>query len=218
MGLLYDGSGDAPGIGPPPAQSVDLGVGVLHRIIGLLAGGPYGLRSVHLTHPPLTSEERYREFFGTDVRFERPAAVLRVPADLAARPRTGGDETVRAIAIDYLETHFDRPGRTVTDRVRTALARSLGTGPSRIGGVARLLRMHPRTLQRHLASEGTTFETVLDEVRRDAAHRLITRTDLPFTQVTAMVGLTEQSALTRASRRWFGGPPRAVRRDGAAGA
>lgn len=210
MGLLYDGRGE--GAGPPPTQSVDLGIGVFHRIITLLAGGPYGLRSVHLPHPPLAPEERYRAFFGVDVRFERAAAVLRVPADLANRPRAGGDETVRAIAVDYLETHFEGPGRTVTDRVRAALTRSLGAGPTRIGSVARLLRMHPRTLQRHLALEGTTFETVLDEVRRDTAHRLITRTDLPFTQVTAMVGLAEQSALTRASRRWFGESPRALRR------
>lgn len=211
-GLLYDGGGDDAGLGPAPPQSVDLGIGVFHRIIGLLAGGPYGLRSVHLPHPPLCPEQRYRDFFGADVRFDRPAAVLRVPADLASRPRSGGDETVRAIAVDYLETHFDRPGRTVTDRVRTALTRSLGTSPARIGPTARLLRMHPRTLQRHLAAEGTTFETVLDEVRRDAAHRLITRTDLPFTQVTAMIGLAEQSALTRASRRWFGESPRDLRR------
>ncbi|MBW0101118.1 AraC family transcriptional regulator [Pseudonocardia sp. KRD291] len=208
MGLLY-GSTEPD---PPPPQAVDLGLGVFHRIVLVLGGGPYGLRSAHLPHPPLAPVSRYREFFGTDVRFERDAAVLRVPSELASRPMHGGDETVRAIAIDYLENHFDRPGRTVTDRVRTALVRSLGTSPARIPSVARLLRMHPRTLQRHLAAEGTTFETVLDEVRREAAHRLITRSDLPFSQVTAMIGLAEQSALTRASRRWFGDTPRAVRR------
>ena len=214
IGLLY-GSTEAE---PAPPQAVDLGLGVFHRVIAGLAGPDYGLRSAHLPHPPLVAAGRYREFFGAEVRFDRAAAVLRVPAALAARPLHGGDETVRTLAIDYLESHFDRPGRSVTDRVRGTLARSLGTSPARIGAVARLLRMHPRTLQRHLAAEGTTFEQVLDEVRRDAALRLITRTDLPFSQVTAMVGLGEQSALTRASRRWFGDSPRAVRRGAVGGA
>lgn len=208
MGLLY-GSTEAE---PAPPQAVDLGLGVFHRVILVLGGGPYGLRSAHLPHPPLAPADRYTAFFGADVRFGRDAAVLRVPADLAARPLHGVDETVRAIALEYLDNHFDRPGRTVTDRVRTALGRSLGTSPARISAVGRLLRMHPRTLQRHLAAEGTTFESVLDEVRRDTAHRLITRTDLPFSQVAAMVGLAEQSALTRTCRRWFGATPRAVRR------
>lgn len=198
---------------PLPPHVADLGTGVLHRIVGLLAGGAYGLRSVHLPHPALAPEQRYRDFFGAEVRFERPAALLRVPADLLRRP-LDGDQTVRAIAIEYLETHFDRPGRRVTDRVRTAVDRSLGTGPVRVGSVARLLRVHPRTLQRHLAAEGTTFEEIVDEARRDVAERLITRTDLPFTQVAAMVGLAEQSVLTRASRRWFGMPPRALRKAG----
>ena len=212
MGLLY-GTTEPD---PLPPQAVDLGLGVFHRIVLVLGGGPYGLRSAHLSHPPLAPVSRYTDFFGADVRVARDAAVLRVPSELASRPMHGGDETVRAIAIDYLANRFDRPGRTVTDRVRTALVRSLSTGAPRIGSIARLLRMHPRTLQRHLAAEGTTFETVLDEVRRDTAHRLITRTDLPFSQVTAMIGLTEQSALTRVSRRWFGDTPRGVRRSAGA--
>ena len=53
----------------------------------------------------------------------------------------------------------------------------------------------------------------LDDVRRAAAHRLITQTDLPLSQVTAMVGLAEQSALSRAARRWFGLSPRELRRS-----
>lgn len=197
---------------PLPPQVADLGLGVVHRIVGLLGGGPYGLRSVHLPHPDLAGAARYRGFFDAEVRFDRPAAVLRVPSDLVRRPLAGGDETVRAIAVDYLETHFDRPGRTVTERVRTAVDRSLGTGPVRISSVAGLLRLHPRTLQRHLAAEGTTFARVVDDARRDSAERLIARTELPFTQVAAMLGLAEQSALSRASRRWFGAPPREVRR------
>ena len=83
-----------------------------------------------------------------------------------------------------------------------------------IAAIAGRLRTHPRTLQRRLAAEGAGFDRIVDAVRRRAAHRLITETDVPFTQVTAMVGLTEQSALSRAVRRWFGRSPRDLRRGG----
>jgi AraC-like DNA-binding protein len=199
-------------------QVADLGLGLFHRIIRLLLGGAgggehgYGLRTVHLPHPPLAPVARYTGFFGADVRFEQPDAVLRVPGGIAATPVPGGDRLLRDIALEHLASHFTEPGRSVTGRVRRLLAQALGSAPVRVEAIASLLQLHPRTLQRRLAAESTTFEAILDEVRRDAAHRLITTTDLPFGQVTAMVGLTEQSALSRACRRWFGCPPRTLRR------
>jgi len=202
----------ATGAEPMPPQASDLGLGLLHRIILLLHGGPYGLRSAHLTHPPLVPVTRYTDFFRADVRFAREAAVLRLPATLTEAPVEGGDRVLRTLALDYLESHFAEPGQTVAGRVRGTLARSLGSAPPRAADVARLLRLHPRTLQRHLAAEGTTFERILDDVRRDAAHRFITATDVPFAQVAAMVGLAAQSGLTRATRRWFGSTPTALRR------
>jgi len=196
---------------PLPPQVADLGLGLFHRIIVLLHGGPYGLRSVHLPHPPLAPVGRYTAFFGTDVRFDRPEAVLRVPCGLATTPVPGGNQVLRDIAVDYLASHFPSPDRTVADRVRLLLAEALGSSPVEVAAIARLLRTHPRTLQRRLAAEQTTFEALLDDVRRAAAVRLITRTDLPFTQITAMIGLTEQSALSRAVRRWCGTTPRQLR-------
>ncbi|NUS58484.1 MAG: helix-turn-helix domain-containing protein, partial [Streptomycetaceae bacterium] len=70
-----------------------------------------------------------------------------------------------------------------------------------------------RTLQRRLAQEGTSFQAILDDVRKTAAHRLLTGTDMPFSQVASLVELAGQAALTRAARRWFGKPPSQVRRE-----
>jgi AraC-like DNA-binding protein len=207
VGLLFRGKE----VEPLPPQVADLGLGLFHRIIVLLHGGPYGLRSVHLPHPPLAPVDRYTAFFRTDVRFDRPAAVLRVPSGLATTAVPGGNQVLRDIAVDYLASHFPAPDRSVTDRVRLLAAEALGSSPVEVGAIARLLRLHPRTLQRRLAAEWTTFEAILDDVRRAAAARLITQTDLPFSQVTAMIGLAEQSALTRSVRRWFGITPRELR-------
>jgi AraC-like DNA-binding protein len=209
VGIRYAGRHDE----PLPPQAADLGLGLLHRIITLLHGGRYGLRSVHLPHEPLAPVARYTGFFGADVRFGRPAAVLRVPQSLRDTPVPGGNRVLQEVALDYMRSHFRAPEQTVADRVRRLLAQSLGSAPVGIAAVARPLRMHPRTLQRRLAAEGTTFEAVLDDVRRAAAFRLITQTDVPLTQVTAMVSLAEQSALSRAARRWFGASPRELRRS-----
>lgn len=209
VGLLHQSTRSEPfGV-----QRADLGLGLLHRIIVVLHGGAYGLRSVHLPHPPVASVAYFTDFFGADVRFDADAAFLRVPAGLLAVPVPGGNPVLRDITLDYIAHNFSEPGQSFTDRVRLMLARSLGSAPVTLDAVARGLRTHPRTVQRRLADEQTTFERVLDDVRRTAAHRLITQTDLPLGHVAVMVGLTEQSALTRAARRWFGEPPRRLRQS-----
>ncbi|BBE21786.1 HTH-type transcriptional regulator VirS [Arthrobacter sp. MN05-02] len=212
VGLCY-GSSE----GTPPRQATDAILAFAHRMIRFLLDGPYGLHSVHLSHLPKASAARYAEFFGAEVRFGQPASLLRVPRSLLDRPLAGVDGTLREIALEYLRTHFPEPGRVVAPQVRNAIDRMLGTSPSGIDSAARLLGMHPRTLQRRLAAEGTSFGALLDDVRRDTALRLLTRTDLPLQQVAGLVGLSEQSALTRCVRRWYGRTPSAVRSGGATG-
>ncbi|MCE3550698.1 AraC family transcriptional regulator [Pseudonocardia sp. RS11V-5] len=203
--------------GPAAPQLTDYGLGLLHRVVVLLYGGRYGLRAVHLPHAPLAPVARYVDWFGADVRFDRPEPLLRVPSQLLRTAVPGNNPVLREIALDYMASHFGEPGRAVTSQVRMLLARSLGSAPVSIEAVARSLATPPRTLQRRLAAEGTTFETVLDEVRRDTAHRLVTETDVPLSQVAALVGFTRQSTLTRAVHRWFGCTPRALRKAAARG-
>jgi AraC-like DNA-binding protein len=208
VGLRY-GSTE---LDPLPPQVCDNGLALLHRITVLLAGGRYGLRSVHLTHGPLAPVARYTEFFGADVRFRAESALLRVPATVRDAKVSGGNRVLREVALEYMRNHFHAPEQPLADRVRRLVTQSLGTSPVGVAAVARRLQLHPRTLQRRLARDGTTYEKLLDDVRRATAHRLITTTDIPFAQITAMVGLTEQSALTRAVRRWHGRSPRDLRR------
>jgi AraC-like DNA-binding protein len=207
VGVHYGETAVRP-VGAP--QAIDLGVGVIHQWLSLVRAD-YGLRGIHLPHRPLAAPQVYEEFFAAPVRFDQPEAVLRIPASLLSSPLENSDEVVRRIALDYLATHFTDPSQSLTARTRTLVAQSLGSTEVRVEAVARWLGLHPRTLQRHLATEGTTFETVVDDARRDAVHRLLTRSDLPMSQITRMVGLSEQSALTRASRRWFGVPPSRLR-------
>ncbi|MGW0143663.1 AraC family transcriptional regulator [Streptomyces calvus] len=197
---------------PYSPQAMELGLGLFHRIVVALTGDTAGLRSVEIAHQPLSPIRRYTGFFGADVKFGRPAAALRVERRLLDMQFGTADDTIRHLAVQHLAGRYPDPARKVSTHVRRAVAGNLGTGRPVITRVARLLAVHPRTLQRQLAAEGTSFEAVLDEVRREAAHRYITTTDLPLGAVTALVGFTEQSTLSHAVRRWFGASARELRR------
>lgn len=197
---------------PYSPQAMELGIGLFHRVALALVNGSFGLRSVELSHPPISPLSRYAEFFGGEVHFSCPAGALRVDRRMLDERFHSADDTVRKVALDYLQRRHPEPEHTLANQVHLALAESVGTTEPAIGNVARVLAMTTRTLQRRLAAEGTSYGQILDDVRRTAAHRFITTTDLPFGQVALLVGFTEASALTRAVRRWHGASPRELRR------
>ncbi|MBL1078152.1 AraC family transcriptional regulator [Nocardia sp. 2] len=197
---------------PIPVQGADLGLAFVHRTIQRLTEEKYGLRSVELPYRPLAPLSAYEEFFGAPVRIERPAALLRVPSSLANRPLSGGDENLHRLALAFLAEQSGGAHDTLAPRVSTALQKLLGTTAPEIGSVARLLTVHPRTLQRRLAAEGTCFATLLDEVRRTEARRYLTTTNMPMSQVASLIGLSEQATLTRCCKRWWGATPSDIRK------
>jgi AraC-like DNA-binding protein len=192
-------------------QAMELGVGVFHRVTTGLIGSLRGLRAVEFPHSPISPVARYLEFFGADVKFGRPTGALRVERSTLDADFASANAGIRQLALDHLRDAYPDPERLTATQVRRALAGSLHTTPPALANVARLLAVHPRTLQRRLAHEGTSFEQVVDEVRRDSALRLITMTGLPFGQVAPLVGFTEQATLSHAVRRWFGLSPRELR-------
>ncbi len=77
--------------------------------------------------------------------------------------------------------------------------------------VALSLGLHPRTLHRRLADEGTSFQRIKDEVRRDILHYYIEQTDLDFSTISEKLGFSEQSVMTRSCNNWFGASPTRLR-------
>jgi AraC-like DNA-binding protein len=80
-----------------------------------------------------------------------------------------------------------------------------------------LATTYPRTLQRQLATEGHRCRDVIDQQQRTQAARYLPERQLHLGQIAALVGYTEQSALNRSCRRWFGKTPRGYRAEQIAG-
>ena len=66
---------------------------------------------------------------------------------------------------------------------------------------------------RRLASEGMSCQDVIDRERRTLAARYLAEPGLHLGQIAWLLGYTEQSALNRSCRRWFGKTPRECRAE-----
>ncbi|WP_182612764.1 MULTISPECIES: AraC family transcriptional regulator [unclassified Dietzia] len=199
---------------PYSPQAIELGLGLFHRMAVQLLGRSPGLRSVELTHGPLSPVDRYLDFFGADIKFDRPVAALCVERRILDASFATADEEIRQAALDHLAGTYSDPAHSMAGRVRRAVGERLPGRVPALAEVAASLAIHPRTLQRHLVVEDTTYGRVVDDLRRDRAHRFITTTDLSFTQIADLVGFSEQSTLSHAVRRWFGVSPGELRRRG----
>lgn len=197
-------------------QGIELGLGVFHRMASSLMGDLRGLRSVLIPHQPLSPVQRYVDHFGVDVRFGAGVPALRVERRVLESGFVGANTAIRAVAVEHLSRQFRDPQVDLSARVRLGIAEALRTSHPTIGSTARLLGLHPRTLQRRLLAEGTSYAALLDDVRREAIQRYLTTTDLSIGQIALMVGFAEQSTLSHAVRRWYGVSPRELRRAGQA--
>src|SRR3546814_9375340 len=77
------------------------------------------------------------------------------------------------MASSCIDTRFPATSLNLVPRVYAIATRLLASGNCTNADVASTLNMHPRTLQRRLKEEGSSFEAIKDDVRRDVAARYL---------------------------------------------
>jgi AraC-like DNA-binding protein len=97
--------------------------------------------------------------------------------------------------------------------VRRAVMRLCRQGVPTLEQVAEQFHLTPRTMQRRLADHGTRFQPLVDEVRLQLADQYLQDDRLPLTDIAELLGYSDQSAFTRAYRRWTGVTPHERRRQ-----
>lgn len=185
------------------------------RLLGWLtlqAGRPC---EVHFRHAAGGAASEYERIFGCAVRFEQRDNGARLSdATLAERLVSANPEL--AAQLDRL-AHAEL-GRHAATAFRDGVALALRTAPldgtrARREAVARRLGVSPRTLQRRLADESTSFAKVLDETRRQLALSLIADPTISISDISRRVGYADLFAFNKAFRRWTGRSPSAFRQQ-----
>jgi AraC-like DNA-binding protein len=169
-------------------------------------------RRIRFQHGRPSDVSEHQRIFGCPIEFDSPVNVVVLAASDLALPITTADSGLSAVLDRHAELILSKlPERGFLAEVRAALTESMRAGAPDLASVAKKLATSTRSLQRRLADEGTRFEELLDELRRELAARYLQSPELTVAEVAFLLGYSDPSAFNRAFRRWAGCTPKAFR-------
>jgi AraC-like DNA-binding protein len=143
-----------------------------------------------------------------NVAFGRAHNQLYFPRAMLDEPLPQADPHTLEICVAQCDVLMQRSEqrRGITAVVRSKLFRDSGGFPA-LPDIAAELDMHPRTLRRQLAAEGTSFRALVNEARAALAVDLLCNVGLTVEEVSKRLGYTDMSTFSHAFKRWHGVAP-----------
>jgi AraC-like DNA-binding protein len=192
-------------------QAVEHALALTQHAIRAISGGHAKAREVRLSHEPLAAPSIYQAHFDAPIRFGQSVNGLFFDSADFDKPLPNTDPQLYEMAKTFIDQRYPAAASTLYDRVHAIVARLLANGSCSQRRVAAAMGMHPRTLQRRLREEGESFESIKDHIRRDVALQYLKRKNVSLLKVTAVLGYSETSVLSRSCHRWFSASPRKLR-------
>lgn len=174
---------------------------------------PFAPLAVYFKHAARGDLGVFSAHFGCPVHFDADRNALLVSDTALSAPNNLGDRTI----AQFFDRHLEKQLAALPDdaaletRVRMAVSQTLSEGVPTLSDIAASLGMGARTLQRRLADTGVSFQSLVDHARRTLAQQLLRETEYSLAEIAFLAGFSEQSAFTRAFKRWSGQTPRSYR-------
>lgn len=183
---------------------------VWHGLASWLIERRIPLERVQFAYPePAHVQEYDALFFSPIVRFNQSRTEITFAADYLDLPirqtEASLDEFLKTAPAQLLVKF--KNSSSLTSRIREVLKTHIGEEMPTLNDVAARLYLSPQTLRRRLAAEGKSYQTVKDNLRRDAAIHLLLRPELTLEDVAQQVGFSETSTFHRAFKKWTGVTP-----------
>jgi AraC-like DNA-binding protein/GNAT superfamily N-acetyltransferase len=197
-----------------PRHAIEFAFSWFVAVASLALGERVRLAGVTLEHEPPQDPGEHARFFGCEVTFAASETSFRAPRALFEQSTAAPDPHL----VEILESHAEillakLPERaSTTARVRAVVAELLPRGDATIELVAEAMGSSPRTLQRKLRDDGTTFSELADQLRCERAKEHLRELSRSIAEVALLVGFSDQSTFHRAFVRWTGKTPGDFRR------
>lgn len=168
--------------------------------------------------PEPRSLKPYRAFFRAPLRFGAEVDAISIAhADLDVPLPAANAELARMHDEVVVKTLAKLDERDLVRRVHAKIIQLLPSGRCSKPTIAHSLNMSVRTLHNRLAAEGTSYQEILVDIRRELAEQYIEQRSLSVTEIAYTLGFSDCSNFSRAFQRWTGCSPTEFRQRLAAG-
>ncbi|WP_439888027.1 AraC family transcriptional regulator [Pseudomonas sp. MBLB4123] len=185
---------------------------IWHRLGSWLIGQRIRLEEASFAYAEPAHAGEYQLLFPGRRRFGAASSGLLFHARYLAMPLLQDERTLKQFLEHSPADLLARPdgGDSLSGQIRRLLGRDCARWAD-LDGIAQQLHMSPQTLRRHLREEGSSFQQLKDQLRRDLAIYQLGRDELSIQQIAEQLGFSEPSAFHRAFKKWTGLTPGAYR-------
>lgn len=190
---------------------VEEAFGVLLNVARALAGPAFSPSSIELSYPRPAYAEHYEHLFRCPVHFDCKDNLFVCANHWANTPICTHNALSNRQVVELLEMSREIGGEVeFIESVERILRRDLRTAVS-LSAVASQLCMSERTLRRRLAQNEMSYQSILDNLRKQRALSLLGNIRMTLEEVAYEVGFSDAQNFRRAFKRWTGHGPRQTR-------
>ncbi|MGI9263711.1 MAG: AraC family transcriptional regulator, partial [Gammaproteobacteria bacterium] len=179
-----------------------------------MTGNRQALRQARFPYPTPEVCDSYEAIFGTNIDFDAARATLLIDPVQLSVPLPQANAMAASLAEEQCRRQLEgnEGGRGIAGRLRRLLLSETGRLPS-LPDAANSFGMSVRTLRRRLATEDTSYRSVLDQVRHDLAVQYLENTSLGVDDIADRLGYGDAAGFCHAFRRWKNDSPGRWRRN-----
>lgn len=200
--------------GRPGALADETAIASVVQLARDMTGRYWPVKSVSFVNPAPESTQPYEDFFGGQVVFGSPMTRLVFAHEYLALPLRKSDPALLSLLDQQAEALLQQVAAVpaIVDAWRKTLVPLIREGKTSLAALAQAHHTSPRSLQRRLSEQGTSFQQLLDNTRQHLAEGHLRDAKLDLAEIALLLGYSEQSAFTRAFRSWTGLAPAQWRR------
>jgi len=182
----------------PPRHYVEALLMMFVRFCQALIGPNWRPLGAVFEHSRMAKLSAYRSHFGADdIKFlQNMNAVLATRGDFD-RPLKGANPRLKELVTDLLDDLDRQHNEDFSGTVRNLLRPLLQSGTATAAHIAGLMSLTPRTFQRRLSAQGTTFQKLLLETRIQLVRDYLPRKSMTVSKMTQLLGFADASGVSR---------------------
>ena len=194
-------------------QGIELALSRTATTLKMLGGDGFQFWSAHFQYPAPQYISEYRQIFGNELWFEERENKVVFSSDILSQKTPGAQPYLKDVLLTRAEELLAglNGEAEIKQQIQKEIINSLPSGSVSIDKIATDFGFSRQTLYRRLKEEGTSFQQLLEDTRKNLAASYLRHTEYSISEVAFLLGFSELSSFHRAFKRWYGHNPQQYR-------